>query len=151
MTTLITGGAGFIGNRLAVHLLSIGQPIVILDNFNDFYDPAIKRAKIAALGKDVPVIEGDIRDSALVSQLFKEHNITRVAHLAGLANVRKSIEFGDEYADVNTPGSVNLMNIAGKFSVSVFVQASTSSVYGQAKRVPFSEDDTPDRPLSPYP
>ena len=125
MTTLITGGAGFVGNRLASLLVSSGQPIVILDNFNDFYDPAIKRANVAALGKDVPVIEGDIRDSALVTRLFGEHKITRVAHLAGLANVRKSIEFGDEYADVNTTGSVNLMNIARKFPVSVFVQIST--------------------------
>ena len=63
MTTLITGGAGFVGSRLALQLVGIGQPIVILDNFNDFYDPAIKRANIAGLGKDVPVVEGDIRDS----------------------------------------------------------------------------------------
>ncbi len=130
-------GLGFIGSRLAAQLVGSGQPIVILDNFNDFYDPAIKRANVAALGKDVPVIEGDIRDSALVTKLFEEYKITRVAHLAGLANVRKSIEFGDEYADVNTTGSVNLMNIARKYPVSVFVQISTSSVYGQAKRIPF--------------
>ncbi len=151
MTTLITGGAGFIGSRLATQLLKDGQPIVILDNFNDFYDPAIKRANIAALGKDVCVVEGDIRDTALVTRLFDEHGITRIAHLAGLANVRKSIEFGDLYSDVNTTGTVNLMNIARKYDVSVFVQISTSSVYGQAKRIPFSEDDTPDKPLSPYP
>jgi UDP-glucuronate 4-epimerase len=151
MTTLITGGAGFVGSRLALKLASLGEPIVILDNFNDFYDPAIKRANIASLGEGVPVIEGDIRDSALVTKLFDEHKITRVAHLAGLANVRKSIEAGDLYADVNTTGTVNLMNIARKYPVSVFVQISTSSVYGNAKRVPFSEEDTPDKPLSPYP
>src|SRR5258706_3283204 len=122
MTTLITGGAGFIGSRLAIQLLSKGQPIVILDNFNDFYDPAIKRANVAAFGKDVPIVEGDIRDGALVTRLFEEHQITRVAHVAGLANVRKSIEFGDLYSDVNTTGSVNLMDIARKYPVSVFVQ-----------------------------
>lgn len=151
MTTLITGGAGFVGSRLALQLAALGEPIVILDNFNDFYDPAIKRANIASLGKDVPVIEGDIRDTALVTKLFDDHKITRVAHLAGLANVRKSIEAGDLYADVNTTGTVNLMNIARKYPVSVFVQISTSSVYGNAKRIPFSEEETPDKPLSPYP
>ncbi len=151
MTTLITGGAGFIGSRLAMHLVSIGQPIVILDNFNDFYDPAIKRANIAGLGKDVPVIEGDIRDTALVTKLFNDFGITRIAHLAGLANVRRSIENGSLYADVNTTGSVNLMNIARKYPVTVFVQISTSSVYGNTNHIPFSEEDTPDKPLSPYP
>ncbi len=151
MTTLITGGAGFVGSRLAIQLVSMGQPIVILDNFNDFYDPAIKHANVAGLGKDVPIVEGDIRDSALVTKLFDEHKITRVAHLAGLANVRRSIEAGDLYSDVNTTGTVNMMNIARKFPVSVFVQISTSSVYGNAKRIPFSEEETPDKPLSPYP
>ncbi len=151
MTTLITGGAGFIGSRLAAKLIDDGQPIVILDNFNDFYDPAIKRANIAALGNDACVIEGDIRDTALVTKIFEEHKITRIAHLAGLANVRKSIEYGDLYADVNTTGSVNLMNVARKYPVSVFVQISTSSVYGNTNRIPFSEEETPDKPLSPYP
>lgn len=151
MSILITGGAGFIGSHLASHLLKANQKIVILDNFNDFYDPAIKRTNIASLGKDVCVIEGDIRDTALVTRLFDEHRITRVAHLAALANVRKSIEYGELYSDVNTTGTVNLLNIARKYPVSVFVQISTSSVYGQAKRIPFSEEDTPDSPLSPYP
>ena len=151
MTTLITGGAGFIGSRLADYLLRHNQAVVILDNFDDLYDPAIKRSNIASLNGSPPVIEGDLRDKALVERLFNEYGITRVAHLGGLANVRKSIERGDIYADVNTTGSVSLMNIARQHNVSVFVQASTSSVYGQTTRIPFSEADEPDFPLAPYP
>ena len=151
MTILITGGAGFIGSRLAAHLLAQNEQIVILDNFNDFYDPAVKRANIAALGEKPVVIEGDVRDTTLVQRIFSEHPVTRIVHLAGLANVRRSIENGIEYADVNTTGSVGLMNLARQHNVNIFIQASTSSVYGHATRIPFNEDDAPDQPLSPYP
>lgn len=151
VTTLVTGGAGFIGSRLAARLLREGDQVIILDNFDDYYDPAIKHANIAALGSQPIVIEGDIRDRALVERLFAEHGITRVAHLAGLAGVRSSVEQGVLYADVNTTGSVNLMDMARKHQVSVFVQASTSSVYGQTTRIPFREEDAPDLPLAPYP
>ncbi|MBC6936012.1 MAG: NAD-dependent epimerase/dehydratase family protein [Chloroflexi bacterium] len=151
MTTLITGGAGFIGSQLAARLLRQGQPVVILDNFDDYYDPAIKRANVAALGQAPVVIEGDIRDRALVERLFDQHGITRVAHMAALAGVRNSVEQGPLYAEVNTVGSTTLMDIARRRGLHVFVQASTSSVYGQAKRLPFSEDDAPDFPLAPYP
>lgn len=150
MTTLVTGGAGFIGSRLAARLLEQGQPVVVLDNFDDYYDPAIKRANVAAL-KDAVVVEGDIRDKALVERIFADYGINRVAHLAAMANVRYSVERGTLYADVNTTGSVNLMDIARRRDVSVFMQASTSSVYGQTTRVPFVEDDAPDFPLAPYP
>jgi UDP-glucuronate 4-epimerase len=151
MATLITGGAGFIGSQLAAHLLRQGDSVVILDNFDEYYDPAIKRANIARLGGAAVVFEGDIRNTALVERAFADHGITRVAHLGGLAGVRNSIEQGPLYADVNTTGSVNLMDIARKRGVSVFVQASTSSVYGQTNRVPFQEEDAPDQPLAAYP
>lgn len=151
MTTLITGGAGFIGSRLASQLIQQNKKVVILDNFNDFYNPLIKRANVSALGANNTVVEGDIRDIALVEDLFKTHHITHVAHLAALANVRASIEQGPLYSDVNTTGSVNLMNIARKHEVAVFVQASTSSVYGQTTRIPFTEAEAPDQPLAPYP
>ncbi len=151
MTTLITGGAGFIGSRLAQRLLQLNQPVIILDNFNDYYDPALKRANVAPLRAHAAVIEGDIRDTALLARLFADHPIRRVAHLAAMAGVRYSAERGPLYAEVNTQGSVNLMDVARQHAVEIFIQASTSSVYGDAQRIPFVEDETPDFPLAPYP
>jgi len=151
MTTLVTGGAGFIGSRLALRLLALGDEVVILDNFNDYYDPRIKRENIAALGDKPVVIEGDIRDEALVERVFTDYSITRVAHLAALANVRYSAERGRLYADVNTSAAVSLMDTARKHPVSVFVLGSTSSVYGNTTRIPFVEDDGAAQPLAPYP
>lgn len=151
MTTLVTGGAGFIGSRLAARLIECSERVVILDNFNDYYNPALKRANIAALGDAPVVVEGDIRDEALIARIFGEQRITRVAHLAAMAGVRYSVEQGRLYADVNTSGSVSLMDAARRHNVSIFIQASTSSIYGQAQRVPFREEDAPDFPLAPYP
>lgn len=151
MAVLVTGGAGFIGSQLALRLLDLGEDVVILDNFDDYYSPAIKRANIASLGDKPVVIEGDIRDEALVDRLFREHHITRVAHLAALAGVRASVNKGRLYSDVNTAGSVNLMDASRKYGVEVFVQGSTSSVYGHTTQVPFVETDAADRPLAPYP
>jgi UDP-glucuronate 4-epimerase len=160
MTTLITGGAGFIGSRLAQRLLSSGDDVVILDNFNDYYDPSIKEANIDALRRladdlsaqdRLRVVRGDIRDEALISSIYGEQGITRVAHLAAMAGVRASAEQGRLYADVNTSATVSLLDNARKHPVTVFVLGSTSSVYGETKRIPFVEDDIADRPLAPYP
>lgn len=151
MAVLVTGGAGFVGSRLADRLLKMGQEVVILDNFNDYYDTTLKRANIAALGGGAQVVEGDVRDEALVARIFDDYGITRVAHLAAMAGVRYSAEQGRLYADVNTGGSVTVMDAARKRPVEVFVQASTSSVYGNTERIPFAEDDAPDFPLAPYP
>ncbi|MBE2269615.1 MAG: GDP-mannose 4,6-dehydratase [Anaerolinea sp.] len=151
MTTLITGGAGFIGSRLALRLLEQSEPIVILDNFDPFYDPAIKRENIAALGSNVVTIEGSICDVDLVEAVFKQHSIRRVAHLAALANVRYSVERGRQYADVNVTGTVTLLDAARRYQIDSFVMGSTSSVYGQTARVPFVEDDAAAFPLAPYP
>lgn len=151
MTVLVTGGAGFIGSHLARRLLETNQRVVILDNFNDYYDPALKRANIAQLAGKAVVIEGDVRDEQLVARIFQEHDVQRVAHLAAMASVRYSAERARLYADVNTTGSVTLMEAARRHGVEVFVLASTSSVYGNAQRIPFVEDDPPDWPLAPYP
>ncbi len=151
MTTLITGGAGFIGSRLALRLLADNEPVVIVDNFNDYYDPAIKRGNIAALGAAPVVIEGDIRDEALIETIFANHQITRVAHLAAMANVRFSAERGRLYADVNTSATVSLLDASRKHDVEGFMLGSTSSVYGNTTRIPFVEDDAAAFPLAPYP
>ncbi len=151
MTTLITGGAGFIGSRLAQLLVSRDEPVIILDNFNDYYDPAIKRENVAALPSDVIVIEGDIRDIDTVQRVFREHAITRVAHLAAMANVRVSAELGRLYSDVNVNGAVTMMDEARKHGVEVFVLGSTSSVYGNTTKIPFVEVDDASFPLAPYP
>lgn len=157
MTILITGGAGFIGSRLALRLLAEGEQVVILDNFDSYYDPRIKRENIASIGETgfadalLTVTEGDIRDEALVARIFAEHEIARVAHLGSMSGVRYSAENGRLYADVNTVGTVTLLNEARKHGVSVFVYASTSNVYGDSARIPFSEDEAAAQPLSPYP
>lgn len=151
MTILITGGAGFIGSHLAERLLKQGQAVLILDNLDPYYDVQIKRANLQRLRGDVTVVEGDVRDGVLLERLFRQHRFTQVAHMGGLAGVRNSIEDGPLYAEVNTMGSVNLMNMARKYGVQEFVQASTSSVYGETDQVPFKEEHAPDSPLSPYP
>lgn len=151
MTTLITGGAGFIGSRLALLLLSQGESVVILDNFNNYYDPALKRQNIEAMDGRVVVIEGDIRDEETVRRVFEEHDIQRVAHLAAMANVRVSAEQGRLYTDVNVGGTVTLIDEARKHNVKVFVFGSTSSVYGNTTQIPFIETDNAAFPLAPYP
>ena len=153
MTYLITGAAGFIGSHVAHKLLARGERVLALDNFDDYYDPAIKRRRMARLHHDDPFTlrEGDIRDAALVSRLFAEEGITHVAHLAALPGVRASVKQTRLYMDVNLTGSMNLLEAAKAAGVKQFVLASTSSVYGKTKRLPFIETDTADRPLAAYP
>lgn len=153
MTTLVTGGAGFIGSHVAQRLLAQGERVVILDNFNDYYDPAIKRLNIQRLGQhpNLVVMEGDIRDEQLVPQIFAQHGITRVGHLAAMAGVRFSVSETPLYVAVNLVGSMNLFEAAVAHGVKHFVLASTSSVYGKTPLLPFVETDTADRPLAAYP
>jgi UDP-glucuronate 4-epimerase len=150
---LVTGGAGFIGSHLCWALLERGESVIAMDNFNDYYDPAVKRANVARLAQypAFTLIEGDIRDPLAVNALFETHTVRKVAHLAAMAGVRESVKQTKLYIEVNYNGSFNLMDAASRHDVEVFVQASTSSVYGETQRLPFREDDPADHPLAAYP
>ena len=153
MTILVTGGAGFIGSHLADALLARGDTVVAIDNFNDYYDPAIKRANAARLAAHpaFTMAEGDIRDTATVEALFADHGVRRVAHLAAMAGVRESVKQPQLYLDVNLNGTFTLLEAARRHAVELFVLASTSSVYGNTERLPFEESDPADHPLAAYP
>ena len=128
-STLITGAAGFIGSHLADALLSRGEQVVCLDNFDTYYDPAHKRANVAPQlsNPHYTLVEGDIRDRELVMRLFDERRFDRVVHLAALAGPRASVVNPALYADVNISGTLNLMDAAHKFEVGNFIQASKGS------------------------
>jgi UDP-glucuronate 4-epimerase len=151
-TVLVTGAAGFIGSQLAARLLSLGYRVIGLDNFDNFYSPAIKRQNIRALeGQDgFQLIEGDIRDSFLLHQIFPKNSIEAVIHLAALAGVRPSLEQALAYQDVNVRGTINLLEAGRDQGIKKFVFASSSSVYGLDAKVPFSEEAKIDYPISPY-
>ncbi len=152
MAYLVTGGAGFIGSHVAQDLLARGDTVVVLDNFNDYYDPKIKHNNIKRIRHDnLTVIEGDLRDVVLINQIFAEHDITHVAHLAARANVRASMEQTQLYMDVNVTGSMNIFEASKAHNVQQVVFASTSSVYGKTEILPFVETDTADHPLAAYP
>jgi UDP-glucuronate 4-epimerase len=151
MRVLVTGGAGFIGSHLAERLLKEGFEVVCLDNFNDFYDPGLKRRNIekAFWSNRYTLISGDILDEDLLDKVFSEP-FDAVAHLAAYAGVRPSIERPEIYERVNVRGTLNLLERCRHTNVPKFVFASSSSVYGGRKDVPFRETDDISRPISPY-
>jgi UDP-glucuronate 4-epimerase len=146
---LVTGGAGFIGSHVAEKLLARGDEVVVLDNFNDFYDPAIKRGNAAGL-RGAKVVTGDIRDVPLVAKLFAESAFDGVVHLAAMAGVRPSLLDPLHYDDVNVRGTLVLLEELKKKPKTKFLFASSSSVYGDSGRVPFREDADIHHPVSPY-
>src|SRR5438046_2892836 len=150
MRVLVTGGAGFIGSHLVEKLLASGHEVVILDDFNDFYDPQTKHANIAGLARDVTVYHVDLRDSESVRNLFHREKVDAIAHLAARAGVRPSIQQPRLYYDTNVTGTLHLLEAARVTGVERFVFASSSSVYGASKRIPFSEDEHLTQTLSPY-
>jgi UDP-glucuronate 4-epimerase len=152
MRVLVTGGAGFIGSHLVERLLAEGHRVVCLDNFDDFYDPALKRRNLAAALKHLGfrLVEGDLRDEDGLEKLFAGEKFDLVAHLAARAGVRPSVEDPALYVDVNLRGTVYLLEACKRHAVRRFISASSSSVYGNSSRVPFSEDDPVNTPISPY-
>lgn len=152
MAILVTGGAGFIGSSLLDRLAQGGKELVCWDEFNDYYDPRIKRGNIAPLldAKRIRLYEGDICDLALGEKVFSENQIETVVHLAARAGVRPSLKDPLLYERTNGLGTVTLLELARKHDVPKFVFGSSSSVYGNSRRLPFSEDDPVDAPISPY-
>jgi UDP-glucuronate 4-epimerase len=152
-TVLITGGAGFIGSHLADRLLAHGDRVIVLDNFDDFYNPAIKRHNIESHqnNPNYALIEGDIRDREGVLSLFREYQPGHVMHLAAMANVRYSTERAHLYGEVNLQGTINILDGARETGTTNLVMASTSAVYGRTEQVPFKEDLAVNQPLAPYP
>ena len=150
---LITGGAGFIGSHLVDHLLAEGASrVTVVDNFNDFYDPAIKRMNIAGhLGReDFELVEADICDVRAMHHLFARSRFDCVVHLAARAGVRASLADPLAYEETNVRGTFALLEAARLNKVSQFVLGSSSSVYGVNPKIPFSEDDPVASPISPY-
>ena len=150
MRILVTGGAGFIGSHLVEKLLTAGHSVAILDDFNDFYDPQIKRANIEKISKDVPVHHVDLRENAAVRNLFHREKFDTIAHLAARAGVRPSIQHPQLYYDTNVTGTLHLLDAARATGVERFIFASSSSVYGVSKTVPFSEEQHLTQTISPY-
>ena len=150
---LVTGGAGFIGSHLVDRLLATDDnAITVVDDFNDFYSPDIKRSNVAThLSNDrYTLVEADIRNRQVLDQLFQKQQFDCVVHLAARAGVRPSLSEPELYAETNINGTLNLLELARTTGVNQFVFGSSSSVYGINAKVPFSEDDPIRQPISPY-
>jgi UDP-glucuronate 4-epimerase len=157
MRILVTGGAGFIGSHLCERFLRSGHDLIVIDNFNPFYDPSLKRGNCeqiactaVAEGRRYLLCEGDIRDGDFVSAIVTQEKPEAVVHIAAMAGVRPSIENPLLYEEVNVGGTLNLLEAVRAAGVRPFVFASSSSVYGNNPKVPFSESDPVDNPISPY-
>ncbi len=152
MKALVTGAAGFIGSHLCEALLAGHCQVLALDNFDDFYDPAVKRDNIGPCleDKNFKLVEGDIRDRPLLDSLVQSKDVDVLIHLAAKAGVRPSIADPLAYQDVNVTGTACLLEAARKYALPRFIFGSSSSVYGNNKKTPFAESDNVDFPISPY-
>ncbi len=156
MTTLVTGAAGFIGAHVARVLLGRGERVVGIDNINDYYDVSLKRARLSSLVESdtdstaFHFEEMDIQNAAALAQVFDKYQVTKVVHLAAQAGVRYSIENPRAYIDTNVVGFLNILQSSQQQEVEHLVYASSSSVYGNNKKIPYSVDDRVDNPISMY-
>ncbi len=150
MRILVTGGAGFIGSHLVEKLLAEGHEVAVLDDFNDFYDPEIKRRNLAAVADRIALYEVDLRQAEAVRAVFAGQSFDAVVHLAARAGVRPSLLDPQLYYDTNVGGTLHLLEAARAIGLKRFIFASSSSVYGLAKAVPFSEDLHLTQTVSPY-
>ena len=150
MTILLTGAAGFIGAYVARALLARGESVVGLDNFNDYYDPQLKRDRVAALCSMLDLRHVDLADKAALDALFAEVKPARVIHLAAQAGVRYSLDHPHAYVDANITGFLHVLEGCRHHGVGHLVFASSSSVYGANRKLPFSVNDNVDHPVSLY-
>jgi len=150
MHILVTGGAGFIGSHFVEGCLAAGHRVVVIDDFNDFYDPSIKRANVASFGAAVAVHQIDIRDADQVSAAVHSGKFDVIVHLAARAGVRPSIKEPKLYIDTNITGTFHMLEAARAAGVRRFICASSSSVYGVLKEAPFREDMCLRETISPY-
>jgi len=154
---LVTGAAGFIGSHVSEALLSRRQMVVALDDLNDYYSPERKRKNVREVRRSVKdvcrfeFVHGDVRDRALLRHLFEQHEFDAVVHLAAMAGIGNSMQAPHLYCDVNITGTLNILEAASVHRTEQLILASTSSVYGATKCIPFVETDPCDRPLAPYP
>lgn len=149
---LVTGGAGFIGSHVSKRLIELGHEVIIVDNFNPYYDLSLKEARIAMLLKDLPhtLYRNDIRDENAMRKIFETHKPDLVCHQAAQAGVRYAKQDPFAYGNSNLLGTLTLLELAKEFNVKGFVMASSSSVYGDALHYPVKETDTADHPISLY-
>jgi UDP-glucuronate 4-epimerase len=150
MKVLVTGGAGFIGSHLVEALLARGHTVSVVDDFNDFYDPRIKRQNLEPVSGDIRLHSVDIRDQKAVLNTFSVERPEAVVHLAARAGVRPSIQRPDLYLATNINGTFHLLEASKKYGIERFIFASSSSVYGACRVIPFREDQVLTQTLSPY-
>ncbi len=153
-TILVTGGAGFIGSHLCERLLREGDHVICFDNFDTYYDPDMKIKNVEEIRKTFSdrfeLFTGDIRNHDHLEEVFKKDRADLIVHLAARAGVRPSIEQPLLYQDVNIKGTIVLLEVCKEYGVRDLIFASSSSVYGENQRAPFSEDDLDIQPISPY-
>ena len=150
MNILVTGGAGFIGSALARRLVDEGHQVVVVDNFNDYYDVNLKRARERELLNGVDVIEADITDVQALESIFTKYSFEVVCHVAAQAGVRYSVDHPEAYVSANVSGTQCLLEVMKNHAVKRMVYASTSSIYGTDTPAPFTEDSSADKPVSVY-